>query len=398
MARESVPWITLCCVFLTALSASVALIPPISRLAARVDLMDRPDSRKVHVAETPRLGGIAIFLSFVLALLLFADFDRLILGFLAGAVVMFVVGLLDDVVALTAAQKFAGQTVAAAAAVIGGGIHLDGLGNVFGQGDVALGTFAIPFTIFCVVGVSNAINLMDGLDGLAGGGVAIASGAFVVLGYLSGNHPLMLLGCALLGGVLGFLKYNMHPARIFMGDGGSLFLGYCMGIFSVILVEYGETRISGFTPLTVLALPVVDTIYVMVRRFREGKKLFLPDKSHLHHRLMGVGLGHKTTVAVLYAASYALAAFSVVFYRLPDYGQLGALVGLLVLFLILYRILACGMGSEPAGPNQLPDVTAGTLILPVAYGLILLFQSKRSRKIILTTLFALLALSVTSLI
>ncbi|WP_298268341.1 MraY family glycosyltransferase [Geobacter sp.] len=339
MTREPVHWITLCCVFLTALSASVVLVPPVSRLAAHADIMDRPDSRKVHVTEIPRLGGVAIFFSFVIALLLFADFDRLILGFLAGAVIMFVTGLLDDVVGLTAVQKLAGQSVAASVAVLGGGIHLDGLGDVFGQGDVTLGIFAIPFTIFCVVGVSNAINLMDGLDGLAGGGVAIASGTFVILGYLSGNHPLMYLGCALLGGVLGFLRYNTHPARIFMGDGGSLFLGYCMGIFSVMLVECGESRISGFTPLTVLALPIADTIYVMVRRFREGKKLFAPDRSHLHHRLMGFGLGHGTTVTVLYAVSYALAAFAVVSYRLPDYSQLVALAGLLVLFSIPYGIL-----------------------------------------------------------
>ena len=143
------------------------------------------------------------------------------------------------------------------------------IGNVFGFGEIELGMWSIPFTIIAMVGVMNAVNLIDGLDGLAGGVVAIASFAFAVLGYMTGNGFVLGAASALIGAVVGFLNYNTWPARIFMGDGGSLFLGYCMGFFSVSLVA-GESGISEVVPLMILAIPVMDTLYVMAKRKVDG--------------------------------------------------------------------------------------------------------------------------------
>ena len=327
--------ITLFYIFFTALMASLILIPPISHLAIRVGGIDVPDERKVHCDDTPRLGGIAIFSAFLFAVLFFCDIDLQIKGFLSGAVIIFLTGLADDLTNLTPRQKFLGEIIAATIAVVIGGLELSSLGNPLGLGTISLGPFAIPFTIFAVVGVTNAVNLLDGLDGLAAGGTAIACLAFGTLAYQSGNYSLLALDLALIGAIIGFLRYNTYPAKIFMGDSGSLFLGYCMGIFSVMLITSGNTKISTYTPLVILAVPVLDTLVVMFKRLSLGNKVFSPDKSHIHHRLLEIGIGHKYSVILVYGISYFLSLFAVLCYDLPDYILVGHCLSARVSFMPL---------------------------------------------------------------
>lgn len=306
-------------VFLTSLFASLVLIPPISRLAVSMGILDKPGKRKVHLNGTPRLGGIAIFFAFILAIFVFCDIGRQERGFLAGAVVIFLFGLADDLAELSPRQKIAGQTAAALIAVLVGNFHLSSLGNLFGTGEIGLGMFAIPFTVLAIVGVTNAINLLDGLDGLAGGVSAIAAATMALLAFNTGNMQFVGLTMALAGAVIGFLRYNSYPASIFMGDAGSLFLGYCMGAFSIMLVAGSGGAIPEAVPLMILAVPVLDTIYVIWKRMKAGRSPFLPDNNHIHHRFLDLGVGQKPTVIMIYTFTYLLAALAAINHHLPNY-------------------------------------------------------------------------------
>ena len=329
-------------IFLTSLFTSLVLIPNISRLAVSIGIFDGTDERKTHTGAIPRLGGIAIFFAVLLGVILFTEVDQHVRGFLAGAVVIFLTGLTDDLEQISPKKKFLGEVMAALIVVVVGGVRLTSLGDLFGTGVISLGYLSIPFTVFGIVGVINAINLVDGLDGLAGGVTAIATAAIGVLAYIVGDQSLLGVCAALLGGVIGFLKFNSYPARIFMGDGGSLFLGYCLAVLAIQLVEFSPAsgRVSVLTPLIILAVPVFDTLFVMGKRLLSGKGLFSPDRTHIHHRFMGLGLGHKSTVILVYGLSYFLAAYAVMFRHLPDRLQLVNLVLLLAFFCLTNWVLA----------------------------------------------------------
>lgn len=329
-------------IFLTSLFTSLVLIPNISRLAVSIGIFDGIDERKMHTGAVPRLGGIAIFFALFLGVILFTEIDRGMRGFLAGGLVIFLTGLTDDLEQITPLNKFLGEVMASLIATVVGGIQITSIGDLFGNGEILLGYFSIPFTIFAIVGVINAINLLDGLDGLAGGVTAIAAAAFGFLSYISGDGMMVGVSAALLGAVVGFLKFNSYPARIFMGDSGSLFLGYCLAVLSVDLVQHNYMSGVGseLTPLIILAVPVFDTLFVMGKRLANGKKMFSPDRSHIHHRFMDLGLGHKTTVILVYGLSYFLATYAVMFRLLPDRVQLINLVLLLVFFCLSNWALA----------------------------------------------------------
>jgi UDP-GlcNAc:undecaprenyl-phosphate GlcNAc-1-phosphate transferase len=334
--------------FLVALFATLILVPPVSKLSVPIGGLDRRDARKVHEHDVPRLGGVAMFCSFSLA---FGSFVRLTpqnLGFAAGAAIIFLTGLADDLFHLSAKKKLLGAGMAALVAVTQGGARLESLGNLFGRGDIALGALALPFSVLAIVGVINAVNLLDGLDGLAAGSTLIACAVFGILGYQTGNQPLTFMAVALLGSLVGFLKYNSYPARVFMGDSGSLFLGYCMGYFSISLINGSAETVSKVTPLIILAIPVLDTLFVMYRRFRSGQGLFTPDRSHVHHRLLGMGVGHQGAVVVVYVASYLLSAVAVLTSKLPDY-QLAAILVLGCAVLCVAARAAVGLVVRRAG-------------------------------------------------
>lgn len=293
-------------IFITPLFLCTILVPYVSRLCVHIGGIDTPDERKIHSLAIPRLGGIAIFSSLLFTVIFYCEINQQLKGFLAGAIVIFLTGLADDLSNLTPRQKFAGEFLAAGLAVFMGGICVQDLGNPFGFGIIELGPVAIPFTIFGIVGLINAINLLDGLDGLAGGVCAIACVSFSAISYNSGNSSLFSLSLILLGSLIGFLRYNSFPARIFMGDGGSLLLGYCMGVFSVVLASGGTARVSPYIPLLIMGLPILDTLVVMITRKREKKRIFMPDKTHLHHKLLDLGIGHKYTVFIVIGISYLM--------------------------------------------------------------------------------------------
>jgi UDP-GlcNAc:undecaprenyl-phosphate GlcNAc-1-phosphate transferase len=333
------PSITIFYILLSALFVVLILVPPITRLAVNLDKVDIPDARKIHSGKIPRLAGIAIFLAVLFSILLFCDITRPVRGFLAGGVIIFATGLYDDLIGLQPRWKLLGEILAALTAVLIGDVALYNLGNLVGTGDIHLGWLAIPFTVLGIVGVTNAINLLDGLDGLAGGISAIAAVALSLLAYLAGNQQLLYLLVALLGAILGFLKFNTYPARIFMGDSGSLFIGYSLALFAVILCGGTTSHISAVTPLLILVVPIVDTFIVMFNRWRRGLSLSSPDNSHIHHRLLGVGFGHKATVIILYTLSYLMAIIAIALSRLPDYQQLGFLVPIVLILAFLHRYI-----------------------------------------------------------
>lgn len=303
---------------MTAFACSTILVPYISRLAVVVGGIDQPSERKVHFQSTPRLGGIAIFCSLLFTVIFFFKIDQQIKGILVGLIVIFLTGLADDLVTLTPIKKITGGFLAASLTVIIGNICVRHLGNPFGLGTIELGPLAIPFTIIGIVGLINAINLLDGMDGLAGGVCTIACVSFAVISYTSGNTALFALVVALLGALIGFLRYNNFPAKIFMGDSGSLLLGYLMGVFSVLLASGGKQPVSPYIPLIILGVPILDTLVVMIIRWRTGKRLFMADQTHIHHRLLDLGIGHKFTVLIVIGISYLLSLIAIFGRNLND--------------------------------------------------------------------------------
>lgn len=326
------PSIYLFYVFMSALFVALILIPPIQQLSVRFGQLDLPDERKIHSGRISRLAGIAIFAAVMFAVILFCEFDRPVRGFLAGGLIVFATGLYDDLIGLRARWKLAGEVLAAFVAIMVGDISLHTLGDIFGFGNIDLGIFSIPFTVLGIVGVTNALNLLDGLDGLSGGIAAIAATALGFLAFVSGNSQLLLLATALVGAVLGFLKFNTYPAKIFMGDCGSLFLGFSLALLSVMLCSAPGSRISAPTPLVILAVPIVDSLIVMVKRARLGRPLFLPDNNHIHHRLLDIGIGHEGSVVIIYILGYLAAIFGVISNSLPDSLRLFSVV--LIYFLL----------------------------------------------------------------
>ncbi len=295
--------------FFTALFLSLWLTPFTVRLSRRLGAVDRPgDGRKIHSRVVSRLGGLAMVAALVASLLLYFPIDGRLAGFLLGALIVCAAGFVDDLRILRPPVKFAFQAAASGVFVWVSGASLSSLGEFPWMGEVATGALAPAVTVFCMVGVMNALNLSDGLDGLAGGLCAIACVFLGFFAYLDGDRISAAILVALLGSVLGFLRYNSYPATLFMGDTGSLLLGYTLGAASVLMVQPGAggIRLSPVTVGTVMALPIVDTLFVMLRRIRHGVNPFVPDKTHLHHRLLDIGLPHEAVVPILYVSMGAV--------------------------------------------------------------------------------------------
>lgn len=291
-------------IFITALFASLIAVPGLRKWAFDTGTLDLSDERKVHKGMMPRLGGVAIFLAFFFSLLVFVDPSPMIRGILAGALVLFVTGLIDDLSGLTPKRKFLGEILGTAVTMYVSGLHISHLGNLFGTGDIVLPLWlALPFTVFAVVGVINAINLIDGLDGLSGGVSIIALGGFVLLGILYGNTEVTLLCAALIGAIFGFLKYNSYPARIFMGDVGSLVVGFLLAFMAIHLTQGPGAKVPAVVPLLLLGLPIIDTVWVMASRILRGISPFAADKTHVHHKFLDIGFKHKTSVVIIYSIS-----------------------------------------------------------------------------------------------
>lgn len=289
-------------VLVTAFLVSLALTPIAARVAFRIGALDQPAPRRVHEKPTPRLGGLPLFFAFFAAVgvsLVYprsdsAELTRLA-GLGAGATLIFLLGAFDDCHELPALPQLIVQIIAAGLAVASG-VLISTINNPFG-GSISLAWFAVPFTLFWIVGMMNTVNWLDGVDGLAGGVVAIAGIVLIVHTFRYEQYSIALLALALVGSVLGFLVFNFYPARIFMGSAGALVLGFVLGVLSII----GAARVA--FALLVLGIPILDVAWLIVSRLRAGKSPFIADRSHLHHRLLDHGLSPRAIVLLYYGFS-----------------------------------------------------------------------------------------------
>lgn len=289
---------------------TVIFTPVIKKLAFKIGATDKPNKRKVHEKVMPRLGGLAIFLSFIIGILIApVPVNEHHIAILIGGVIILLTGIIDDMREISAKTKLIGQIVAALVVVIYGGINVEFINLPFG-GRLEFGMASIPITIIWIIGVTNAINLIDGLDGLAAGVSSIALLTISGMALLFGNPYVMVVALILAISTAGFLVYNFYPAKIFMGDSGALFLGYMIGVLALLGFK-GVTFISLIIPVIILGVPISDTLFAIVRRIVNKKPLSAPDKSHLHHCLLRIGYTHRQTVLIIYAMSaiFGLAAF-----------------------------------------------------------------------------------------
>jgi UDP-GlcNAc:undecaprenyl-phosphate GlcNAc-1-phosphate transferase len=286
------------------LFVAMALIPPLARVAGRLGLEDIPDARKVHVRPIPRVGGIAIIVGMASAVILWVPMQPWILGYLCGAAVIGAFGVWDDRCDLDYRLKFLGQFLAAAIAIGIGDIRIAHL--PFFEAWTLPAHLSIPLTLLVLVAITNAINLTDGLDGLAGGTTLLAVSCMALLAFLDQDETLVIISLGLIGALFGFLRYNSYPARVFLGDTGSQFLGFSAAVLAIVLTQDSNTALSPALPLLLLGLPILDTLVVMTQRIVEGRSPFKPDRSHLHHRLLSIGLDHYEAVLLIYVIQTAL--------------------------------------------------------------------------------------------
>ncbi len=296
-------------------AVSFASTPIVKSFAHKVGAIDVPkDDRRMHKEPIPRMGGLAIFLGFIVSVLLFADITTQVRGVLLGALVIVVCGAVDDITPLRATVKLGAQIVAAVIAV-SHGVVIEVLRHpiaLFNDQTLYLGVLAVPVTILWIVGITNSVNLIDGLDGLAVGVSAIASVTMLVVALLvSDINVAVILGC-LVGGCVGFMPYNLNPAKIFMGDTGALLLGFVLSTVSAVGLFKFYALVSFVAPVLALALPLFDTSFAIIRRVVRGQSPMMPDRGHLHHRLVDMGLSQKQAVAVLYSISAILGLAAVV--------------------------------------------------------------------------------------
>ena len=328
--------------FAIAFIISLLITPLIKKLAIAIGAVDQPEQRKVHSKVMPRMGGLAICLAFFIPLIVVLKFniieinnpifsDRQITGFIIGGLIILGVGVLDDIYQLSAKYKLIGQLVAAAV-VINSGVQVQYI-TLANQSVYEFGWLSIPITLLWIIGVTNALNLIDGLDGLAAGVASIALATISVIGFAMGNVIVAFMALLLLASTLGFLVYNFFPAKIFMGDTGSLFLGYNLAIFALLGFKH-VTLISFIIPILILGVPIADTLFAILRRFLSKQSISEPDKHHLHHCLLNMGCTHRQTVLIIYTISVFFSATALIFSQAESWMALTVLGILFIVFAI----------------------------------------------------------------
>ena len=332
---------TIIAAFAVAAVLSYFFTPPVKNFAHKVGAIDVPkDARRMHKKPIPRLGGLAIYGGFLCSILIFGQLDETMLCVLLGAAIIVALGIFDDVLALGAKLKFVVQIVAAAIPVCIGDLQMGLFTNLNPLSDtpfVHLGILAVPVTIIWIVGITNAVNLIDGLDGLAVGVSSIAAITMLAVALLTGNMPIAITMAALAGACIGFMPYNLNPAKIFMGDTGSTFLGYMLATVSIMGLFKFYAVISFAVPFLILGLPIFDTANAIIRRVAAGRSPMSPDRGHVHHKLIDMGFNQKQAVAILYAISATLGLTAVV---LTSSGEVKAIV-LLLAVLAAILVGAC---------------------------------------------------------
>lgn len=308
--------------FVIALTLALILTPLVKKFAHLIGAVDVPNARKVHTRIMPRLGGLAIYLGFIgsfFAIIYFLPNEimspfhmKFIKAVLVGGTIIVITGALDDRFELPAKLKFLLQIAAACVVVFVFDVQINFVNMPFGSTMQHLVEWiSIPITILWIVGVTNAINLIDGLDGLAAGVSGISILTILIMAVITGMPPVVMLSALLIGSIAGFMKYNFHPAKIFMGDSGSLFLGFCISMLSLYSFKQ-VTLVSFVIPLLIIGVPLSDTFFAIIRRLVNNKPIFGADKGHLHHRLQDLGLSHRKTVLVIWGISALFGAVAII--------------------------------------------------------------------------------------
>ena len=329
---------TIIAAFAVAAVLSYFFTPPVKNFAHKVGAIDVPkDARRMHKKPIPRLGGLAIYGGFLCSILIFGQLDETMLCVLLGAAIIVALGIFDDVLALGAKLKFVVQIVAAAIPVCIGDLQIGLFTNLNPLSDtpfVHLGILAVPVTIIWIVGITNAVNLIDGLDGLAVGVSSIAAITMLAVALLTGNMPIAITMAALAGACIGFMPYNLNPAKIFMGDTGSTFLGYMLATVSIMGLFKFYADISFAVPFLILGLPIFDTANAIIRRVAAGRSPMSPDRGHVHHKLIDMGFNQKQAVAILYAISATLGLTAVVLTSSGEVKEIVLLLAVLAAILV----------------------------------------------------------------
>lgn len=359
---------------IVSLVISILVIPVMVRFAPVFGMMDLPDPRKVHALPIPRVGGTGIFIGTMMAVLLLLPVDKSMLAYALGALVLFGFGTMDDCKEMGHYVKFIGQFIAVITVVYFGDVYVTLL--PFMGGEPVSEVIGKPFTVVAIVGMINAINHSDGLDGLAGGESLLSLAGIAYLAHISGGDTVAIMALAAIGGLLGFMRFNTHPAKIFMGDGGSQFLGYTLGFLVVLLTQEVNAALSPVTALLLLGLPIADILAVFIQRIYHKMNWFRASRNHIHHRLLDLGFHHYESVMVIYAVQALLVFFAL---SMP-YGSdtlllMIYLVIVLALFLCLYISELNGWRLREQYEASLVDLTINSAsqsrrLLTVAYGLL----------------------------
>ena len=326
-----------------------ALTPVAMRAAWRLGVVDRPGGRRIHDRPIPLLGGVAIFLGILVAVLPNLDVDRRYASILIGAGLICLLGVVDDRFGIPPLPKLLGQ-IACAAIPVATGMTIDSITiPLIEPSTVSFGILAYPLTIIFIVAVANVVNLADGMDGLAAGVCGISALTFAILALSLGRISAGVMAAAVAGACLGFLPWNFNPAQVFMGDSGALVLGFLLACVSIQGVMKTAAALSLVFPLVVLLVPILDTSFVILKRLKSGQSIASADKNHFHHRLLRVGYTQRQAVGLLYAWSGVLAAFALAI-RLFPYRTEGTwnlwpsigltLFGLIALFVTYYVVVA----------------------------------------------------------
>jgi UDP-GlcNAc:undecaprenyl-phosphate GlcNAc-1-phosphate transferase len=334
---------------IVALIISFLMTPVVKTFAYKVGAIDVPkDGRRMHKAPIPRLGGLAIFIGFMVSILLFTEVTYQMKGILLGAVIIVVLGVVDDITPLPAMLKFIVQIVAALVPVFHGVvIHVISNPNLMSDNAYwSMGKLSVPITVLWIVAITNSVNLIDGLDGLANGVSAISATTMLVIALLVSETQVAIVMAALVGACVGFMPYNTNPAKIFMGDTGATFLGFILATMSIQGLFKFYAIISFAVPFLILGLPIFDTAFAFIRRIAHGQSPMQADRSHVHHRLIDMGLSQKQAVATLYVISAILGLSAVV---LTTSGELKAMI-----FFVALCIVA-GVSARAVFPKEIKE-------------------------------------------
>ena len=324
--------IVLVCLLIVAL-----VIPLVKKIAIHINALDIPNERKVHTVPIPRLGGLGIFIGFLIGYMIFGQSTVQMNSILIGSFIILLTGMIDDIKPINANYKLLGQLFASCVIVFYGNILLSNL-TIWGL-NINFGIFAYPITILFIVACTNIINLIDGLDGLAGGISSIFYLSTIIICFFQSRFMELelVLSLIMLGSTLGFLVHNFHPAKIFAGDSGALFMGFTIAVIS--LLGFKTTAITSiFIPLMILAVPILDTLFAIIRRLLKHQKISAPDKQHLHHQLLKMKFSHRNTVLIIYGITMLFSIASIL-YTLNDTKDvfIGRIIyGLLMIVVLIF--------------------------------------------------------------